>query len=222
MGKLEDKLKLLGMELGFDSVGITSADDFYFDEQAAVNRVREGLLDGMNWITEERMQRSARPKQLLSGAKSVISLAMSYYSGDFQVGNFTEPKGKIARYAWGTDYHNIIKIRLKQFVEQISKIVNRTPSARFFVDDGPMLDRAAAQRSGVGWFGKNTNFLTSKHGSWVFLGEVITDLELEYDKPLLKNCGNCVLCIDMCPTGAIVAPYVIDARRCISYLTIEH
>jgi epoxyqueuosine reductase len=221
MGKLEEQIKLLAMELGFDSVGITSADDFYFDEQVAVSRVREGLLDGMNWITEDRMQRSARPKELLPGAKSVISLAMSYYSGDFKVTNFAKPKGKIARYAWGQDYHNIIKIRLKQFVEQMSKVVKRTPNARFFVDDGPMLDRAAAQRAGVGWFGKNTNILTINHGSWVFLGEVITDLALEHDNPLRKNCGKCVLCIDKCPTGAIVSPYVIDARRCISYLTIE-
>ena len=91
MGKLEEQVKLLGMELGFDSVGITSADDFYFDEQAAVNRVREGLLDGMNWITEERMRRSARPKELLPGAKSVISLAMSYYNGDFERGDLTKP-----------------------------------------------------------------------------------------------------------------------------------
>ena len=127
----------------------------------------------------------------------------------------------MGRYAWGNDYHEVIKDRLKQFISGLPDRVGRDVRTRIFVDDGPMNDRAAAERAGVGWFGKNTNILTATHGSWVFLGQVVTDLELEADKPLLKNCGECVRCIDACSTGAIVAPYVIDARRCISYLTIE-
>ena len=114
-----------------------------------------------------------------------------------------------------------MKARLKSFVEGLSDRLGRPVKSRIFVDDGPMNDRAAAERAGVGWFGKNTNILTSTHGSWVLLGQVITDLELEPDAPLAKNCGECVRCIDACPTGAIVAPYVIDNRRCISFLTIE-
>ena len=125
------------------------------------------------------------------------------------------------RYSWGDDYHMVIKQRLREFCEGLSGIAERDVTTRIFVDDGPMNDRAAANRAGVGWFGKNANILTTSHGSWVFLAQVITDLELKPDKALKKNCGSCVLCIDDCPTNAIVAPYVVDNTRCISYLTIE-
>lgn len=132
-----------------------------------------------------------------------------------------EPHGKIARYAWGEDYHDVMKDRLRAFVEVIPRVAGRPVKTRIFVDDGPMNDRAAAERAGVGWFGKNTNILTPSHGSWVLLGQVVTDLDLATDASLKKTCGECVRCIDDCPTGAIVAPYVVDNRRCISYLTIE-
>ena len=115
-----------------------------------------------------------------------------------------------------------MKDRLRALVDGLSHRLERPIRARWYVDDGPMLDRAVAQRAGIGWFGKNTNVLTPSHGSWIFLGQVITDLELSPDPPLKKTCGSCVSCIDACPTGAIVAPYVIDNARCISYLTIEN
>ena len=115
----------------------------------------------------------------------------------------------------------MIKKRLKQFVDGLPDILGKTASTRVFVDDGPMNDRAAAERAGIGWFGKNTNILTPSHGSWVFLAQVITDVDLRPDIPLKKTCGSCVRCIDDCPTGAIIAPYVLDNRKCISYLTIE-
>jgi epoxyqueuosine reductase len=127
----------------------------------------------------------------------------------------------VARYAWGDDYHKVMKKRLKLYVRGLSERLDRDIQARWYVDDGPMLDRAAAQRAGVGWFGKNTNILNPTYGSWLLLGQVITDLDLVPDVPLKKNCGECVRCIDDCPTGAIVAPYVIDNRKCISFLTIE-
>jgi epoxyqueuosine reductase len=114
-----------------------------------------------------------------------------------------------------------MKARLRRFVDGLAERAKRPVKARVFVDDGPMNDRAAAERAGVGWFGKNTNILTPSHGSWVLLGQVVTDLELQPDAPLSKTCGECVRCIEACPTGAIVAPYVIDNKRCISFLTIE-
>lgn len=206
--------------LGFDLVGITTAEPFLRDEQAALERVQAGLMDGLGWYTEERVRRANRPEVLLEGAQSVISLAISYNSGPPDADG-SGPKGKIARYAWGDDYHDVIKKRLRQFCEGLEARLGEPVRTRIFVDDGPMNDRAAAERAGVGWFGKNTNILTPSHGSWVFLAQVVTDLKLSPDEPLKKTCGSCVLCIDACPTGAIVGPYVIDNRKCISFLTIE-
>ena len=128
----------------------------------------------------------------------------------------------MARYAWVRDYHRVMKRRMRGLVRSLEAELGSAVAARWYVDDGPMLDRAAANRAGIGWFGKNTNILTPGYGSWVFLGQVITDLPLEPDEPLKKSCGSCVRCIDDCPTGALVAPYVLDNARCISYLTIEN
>ena len=220
MGMLEKSIKEYGKSLGFDVVGITTAEPFLRDERAAIQRIRQGLMDGLPWYTEDRVRRATHPEALLQEARSIISLAMSYLNEEPEVGD-DGPTGKVGRYAWGDDYHHVLKSRLSTFVHGLSDQVGREVKARIFVDDGPMNDRAAAERAGVGWFGKNTNILTPSHGSWVLLGNVITDLELEPDRPLAKTCGDCVRCIDACPTGAIVAPYVIDNTRCISFLTIE-
>ena len=214
------KVKALGKSLGFDIVGITTAEDFARDEKAALERVNDGLMDGLPWYTAERVRKANSPRKLLEEASSVISLAMSYNYGEAEPQG-QGPHGKIGRYAWGDDYHDVMKKRLREFVYALPDIAGRPVKTRIFVDDGPMNDRAAAERAGVGWFGKNTNILTPSHGSWVLLGQVITDLDLVPDTPLKKNCGECVLCIIDCPTDAIVAPYVIDNRKCISYLTIE-
>ena len=216
----EQKIKALALSIGFDRVGIADAAPFVRDEAAATKRVRDGLMDGLAWYTEERVRRMNRPKTLLDGARSIISLAMSYKT--------TEPpnisgalRGRVARYAWGRDYHSLIKARVRRFVRELPDVVGEPVRARHFVDDGPMNDRAAAERAGVGWFGKNTNILTPTLGSWAFLAEVVTNLDLRPDAPLKKTCGECARCIPACPTDAIVAPYVIDNRRCISFLTIE-
>ena len=220
MSDLTARVKQCARENGFDLARVTTAEPFLRDERAAVERVRQGLMDGLPWYTEERVRKANRPQSLLEGAKSVVSLAVSYNAGEPENGR-DELRGKVARYAWGDDYHELLKPRLRRFADALTPLAGRAVRTRVFVDDGPMNDRAAAARSGLGWFGKNTNILTPTHGSWVFLGQVITDLELEPDAPLAKTCGNCVRCIDDCPTGAIVAPYVIDNRKCISFLTIE-
>ena len=216
----EAKIKALATSVGFDAAGIAGAEPFVRDEAAALERVRSGMMDGLAWYTAERVRRMNRPKTLLDGARSVISLAMSYKTTEPPSGGDVL-RGRVARYAWGRDYHSLIKSRVRRFIRELPDVLDEPLRARYFVDDGPMNDRAAAERAGVGWFGKNTNILTPALGSWVFLAEVITNLDLRPDAPLKKTCGECVRCIPACPTGAIVAPYAIDNRKCISFLTIE-
>ena len=211
---------------GFDLVRITSAEEFAADREAALRRIQDGHMDGLPWYTADRVNRGSRPDELLPGARSIICLGQSYLPPGDDLGPAAAAplaaSGRVARYARVKDYHRSMKRRMRDFVREVASQLGSDVAARWYVDDGPMLDRAAAVRSGLGWFGKNTNVLTPSHGSWVFLGQVITDLDLTADPPSPKTCGACVLCIDDCPTGAIVAPYVVDNTRCISYLTIEN
>ena len=208
-------------ELGLELVGVTSASPFRRGERVASKRLRDGHMGELPWYTAERVRRGTRPAELLPGAKSVISVAVSYMP-DVQLSVPTYVgHGRVARYAWGQDYHRILKKRLRQLADLLSDRIGQPIRYRIYVDDGPMLDREVAWRAGVGFYGKNTNLLT-RVGSWVFLGELITELELKPDKPSQKSCGTCTTCIPACPTGAITAPYVIDSNRCIAYLTIEH
>ena len=207
-------------EVGFDLVRVASADEFAGDREIAFRRIDDGLMDGLPWFTRERVRRGSSPQELLPGARSVISLGWSYLAADD-----TQPPaghGVIARYARGRDYHRVMKRRMRRMVLELSDQLGSRFAARWYVDDGPMLDRAAAARAGLGWFGKNGNILNPTYGSWILLGQLITDLDLTPDSPLSKSCGRCARCIPACPNDAIVAPYVVDNRRCISYLTIEH
>ncbi|MQG75929.1 MAG: tRNA epoxyqueuosine(34) reductase QueG [SAR202 cluster bacterium] len=215
---LRAQLDACAKELGLTILGVTSAEPFAEGAEAATSRLNDGFMADLPWYTQERIQRGKDPGVILPEARSVISIAAVYPS--------TRPahasgKGRVARYAWGRDYHNVLKKRLKQLMTKLSENVGQPITHKVYVDDGPMLDREVAKRSGVGFFGKNTMILTQA-GSWTFLGQVITDLELSPDAPSQKSCGTCTKCMPACPTGAIIAPYVIDSNRCISYLTIEH
>ena len=219
-------IKDIATGLGFDLVRVTSAEEFADDRKIALERIQDGLMDGLPWYTPARVKRGTTPQELLPGARSIICLGLNYHrpqapsqtlSGDYQ-----QLTGRVASYAQGRDYHRVMKQRMRGLVEELSHRLETELAARWYVDDGPMLDRAAASRSGLGWFGKNTNILSPGLGSWIFLGQIITDLELEPDPPLQKSCGSCVRCIEACPTGAIVGPYVLDNTRCISYQTIEN
>ena len=216
-------------ELGFDSVRITGAEAFPAAEQVIKERIAQGLMDGLPWFTSERADVSCHPDALLPEARSIIALAQCYLSEQPAESEKSEggPRGRISCYAWGDDYHELIKPRLRQFADWLREYARaEVPEleTRLFVDTGRMVDRAVAQRAGLGWYGKNTNILTRGWGSWVFLAEIVTNLPLEpedFDAPLKANCGKCEICLRACPTGALPAPYVLDNRRCISYLTIE-
>jgi epoxyqueuosine reductase len=223
-------IKEYAYSLGFDLAHITNAEEFPEAERVIKERIEQGLMDGLPWFTTERAQVSCHPDALLPQAQSIIALAMFYLTEQPDEQQDGIPRGRISRYAWGDDYHEIIKPKLHQFAawlrdyarDEISEV-----ETRLFVDTGRMVDRAVAQRAGLGWFGKNTNILTKGWGSWVFLAEIVTNLPLGgdsgqfYDTPTKANCGNCEICLRACPTGALPAPYVLDNTRCISYLTIE-
>lgn len=179
--------------------------------------LKRGMHGEMRYM-ENHFDKRLDPRRLVDGAKSVISLALNYFTDEEQV-DVSGPK--ISKYAYGEDYHFVIKNKLKRLMAAIAENIGEV-NGRVFVDSAPVLDKAWAKKAGLGWIGKNTNLISKKAGSFFFLAELIVDLELEYDvKPAADHCGNCTSCIDACPTQAIVAPYVVDGSRCISYLTIE-
>ena len=223
-------IKEYAYELGFDTARISSAEAFPEAERVIKERIAQGLMDGLPWFTAERADVSCHPDALLPDARSIISLAMFYLTeqpDDENAGtdNAQGPRGRISRYAWGDDYHEVIKPKLQQFALWLRQYargeINGELETRLFVDTGRMVDRAVAQRAGLGWYGKNTNILTKGWGSWVFLAEIVTNLPLAADTPTRANCGSCEICLHACPTQAFPAPYVLDNTRCISYLTIE-
>ena len=218
-------IKEYAYSLGFDAARITTAEALPEAERVIKERIAQGLMDGLPWFTAERAEVSCHPDALLPGAQSMITLAMCYLSEQPGETSDSVPRGRISRYAWGDDYHEIIKPRLEQYAtwlrEYARKEISNDVETRLFVDTGRMVDRAVAQRAGLGWYGKNTNILTKGWGSWVFLAEIVTNLPLQADSPLKTSCGNCEICLHACPTQALPEPYVLDNTRCISFLTIE-
>ncbi len=216
--RLTNLIKEKTLELGFAKVGIARAAELTQEGKRLQEWLRRNYHATMEWM-ERNAERRIDPRAILPEARSVICVAMNYYT-PLQHSRDSE-RGKISRYAWGDDYHIVLAERLALLVECIKQIA---PDAltKAYVDTGPVMEKAWAARAGLGWIGKHTNLITRDVGSWVFLGEVITNLDLVPDEPGVDHCGTCRACIDACPTHAIVEPYVLDSTKCISYLTIEH
>lgn len=218
MKEATQKIKSRARALGFTNVGVARAEPLDRDAQRLMVWLNRGYHASMDWMARN-MEKRIDPEAIVAGAKSVISVALNYYTPGQHL---DDPGiGKISRYAWGDDYHDIVGGKLK---ELWAWMLQEFPGidGRYYVDTGPVMDKVWAQRAGIGWIAKHTNVITPESGSWVFLGEVITTLELEYDEPATDHCGTCTLCLEACPTGAITEPYVVDSNKCISYLTIEH
>jgi epoxyqueuosine reductase len=208
-------IKAESNRLGFLSCGISKAGFLENDAPRLENWLNQNRHGEMKYM-ENHFDKRLNPTLLVDGAKSVISLLLNYYPSEFQ----NEDSYKISKYAYGQDYHFIIKEKLKELLHSIQTEIGEV-AGRAFVDSAPVLDKAWAAKSGLGWIGKNGNLLTQKVGSFYFIAELIVDLELDYDHATTDHCGTCKACIDACPTEAIVAPYVVDGSKCISYFTIE-
>ena len=219
---------LLAREAGFPLAGSARARPLEEDERSLRERLQGGFHGTMTFL-ENRPGRRCRPEEALSGARSVIVLGVPYFPGPFPGSG--GPSGRVSRFAWGVDYHEAIGRRLDTLVGRLTEVFGNEASFRPYVDTGPVLEKAWAREAGLGGIGKNTLLIAPGVGSYVFLAVVLTDLELRSGtSPFLPSplsaswdpCGGCTLCLDACPTGALVAPRALDARRCISYLTIEH
>jgi len=215
---LTSRLKNEALRLGFDACGISRAGPLNSESERLQDWLDKGLHGTMRWM-ENHFSKRTDPCDLVPGARSVVSVLQNYYQ-PVTLSDLPEI-GKISRYALGDDYHEVMKEKLRELMEWLK---NEVPGAngRVFVDSAPVMDKAWAARAGLGWQGKHSNLINSSIGSWFFIGEMIVDTDLEADSPVYDMCGSCTRCIDACPTDAIVEPYVVDARRCISYLTIEH
>jgi len=209
-------IKEQALALGFLSCGISKAG--FLEEEAP--RLEQWLRQnhhGQMAYMEQHFDKRLNPTKLVPGAKSVVSLLLNYHTDQTQA----DPSAPIiSSYAYGTDYHFVIKEKLKKLMEYIHRDIGEV-AGRVFVDSAPVMDKAWAAKSGLGWIGKNTNLISKKVGSFFFIAELILDLELAYDTPTTDHCGSCTACIDACPTEALIQPYQIDGSKCISYLTIE-
>ena len=236
---LTEIIKREALALGFDAVGISRVDESSQPSLSShlsnsslsdptpplshhlFNRLAEWLQRGyhgtMAWMTRDPARRS-NPQLVLPGCRSMISVGMNYYTDNRA--NEQSGMGRIARYAWGKDYHLVMSQRLAQLEKKIATLAPGI-TTKAYADTGPIMEKAWAQQAGLGWIGKHSNLVSAENGSWLLLGEILTTLDLEPDEPATDLCGSCTLCIQACPTGAIVEPYVVDARLCISYLTIE-
>ncbi|MFA6456120.1 MAG: tRNA epoxyqueuosine(34) reductase QueG [Bacteroidota bacterium] len=215
---LTEQIKAKALELGLHKIGIARAEALTVEGVHLKDWLDRGNHASMRWM-ESNVEKRTDPRTIVPNAQSVISVAVNYYTQQQHASD--GESGKISRYAWGDDYHIHVTKRIQTLFECIKQWAPEF-EGRYYVDTGPVMDKAWAARAGLGWQGKHTNLITKEFGSWVFLGEIITTLKLEYDQPMEDFCGTCTACIDACPTDAIHQPYVVDSNKCISYLTIEH
>ena len=219
--EITDNIKKEGYKIGFDLVGIAPVAD-YPESQFYKKWLSKGFEATMSYMSKNP-ERRVDVRNIMPNARSVISCAVNYNSDyPYSISQKNTKKAWIARYAWGDDYHKVINVKLNKLKSFIEENISDDINSRVYVDTGPVLERMYGKYSGIGWVGKNTCIINQDIGSWLFLGEIITNLELEYDSHVSDRCGTCTKCIDECPTDAIRKPYVLDSSKCISYLTIEN
>lgn len=219
--QFSDRLKQQALDIGFHRVGIAAVEEEQSqEEQTGGDRLQAWLNKGyhadMAWMAAPQRQDI---RLVMPSVRSVICVALNYYTPHAHAN--TAHHGKISRYGWGRDYHRVLQKRLKQLAHWLEQ-QGEGIETRYYVDTGPIQDKVWAQRAGLGWIAKNSNVITRDYGSWVFLGEVLTNVALVPDRPHLSHCGTCTRCIEACPTAAITEPFVVDANRCIAYHTIEN
>lgn len=213
-----EKIKQKALEIGFHKVGIVRAEPLTAEENHLREWLERDFHGEMAWLEREPEKR-ANPKLLFPEAESIIVVALNYFTAHEHTES--DKKGKISRYAWGDDYHDVVKEKLRELFKWI-KSENEAVEGKICVDTAPMMDKAWAVRAGLGWIGKHSNLITKEFGSWVFIGEILLNLKLEYDSEIVPDhCGTCTACLDACPTSAIIAPFAVDSRACLSYTTIE-
>jgi len=218
---LTRRVKALALEHGLSVSAVTSAAAFRELLPVLRDRIAAGHLAGMDWFTTERAAQSCDPTTLMANPLSILSVGIAYWGDNGGKPDDGAPRGRISRYARGTDYHRLLPERMRALHQAIEELVGHSVESRVLTDHARIVDRAVAARAGLGWYGKNACIIVPRHGSWVMLGELLLELDLEPDQPLAKNCGGCHICLDRCPTGAIVAPYTIHVPLCISFQTIE-
>jgi epoxyqueuosine reductase len=215
------RIKRLAAEHGLSVSAVTAADAFPELAEYLDRHISAGRMAGLDWFTAERARFSANPQNLQATARAIVSVGVAYWNVDDGMPHDGIPRGRISRYARGVDYHDVLKRRMRNLHGAIESELGRSVEARFLVDTARIVDRAVAARAGLGWYGKHSCLIVPGYGSWVLLGELLLDLELDPDPPLQRDCGRCTICLDQCPTGAIVEPYTIDTPRCLSFQTIE-
>lgn len=218
VNSLTEKIRQKALEIGLHKIGFARAEELTDESPRLQKWLDAGFHGEMLWMAREPEKR-ADPKRIFPEAKTIISVALNYYTPHEH--EQSEAKGKVSRYAWGDDYHDVLKEKLRDLLAFI-KTLDENADGKICVDTVPAMDKAWATRAGLGWIGKHSNLITKEYGSWVFLGEILLNLELEYETAIEPDhCGNCTACLDACPTDAITAPYIVDSRRCLSYATIE-